>query len=117
MKKLLVFLFSILISLNAISLDYDYKEYKKNPSLFNDYLYGLESGMSWYGVANEVHNDRKKYYCQPSNLALGLDTIKNIIDGQVEEFSNNGLTNAEIDETPIGMILLYGLSSTFPCNK
>jgi hypothetical protein len=106
----------MLISLNAISLDYDYTVYKKNPSLFNDYLYGLESGMGWYDSTNRVTN-AKQFYCQPSNLALGLDTIKNIIDGQVKEFSNNGWTNEEIDESPIGMILLVGLSSTFPCNE
>jgi len=117
MKKLLILLFSILISLNAISRDYDYNVYKKNPSQFNDYLYGLEAGMLWYGSANKVQHNRKEFYCQPGNLALGLDTIKNIIDGQVEEFSNDGWTNAEIDEYPIGMILLLGLSSTFPCNE
>ena len=116
MKKLLLLLFSILISLNALSLDFEYKDYKKNPSLYSDYLYGLESGMSWYGVANSMLNDSEKFYCQPGNLALGLDTVQNIIDSQVKQFIDDGLTQAAIDEMPIGMILLYGLSSTFPCN-
>ena len=72
--------------------------------------------MSWYGVANSMLNDSEKFYCQPGNLALGLDTVQNIIDSQVEQFFDEGFTQADIDDISIGLILLYGLRSTFPCN-
>ena len=113
MKKLLLLLFSILISFNSLlAAEITYGSYKNNPSKYDDYLRGLESGIGWYNAAPGI----EQFYCQPGTLALGIDTVKNIINGQVEKFNDDGWTLADIDAAPIGAILLMGMNSTFPCN-
>ena len=114
MKKLLILLFSILISFNALSsYELKYKNYIKNPSIYSDYLKGLEAGMSMYRVGGDYE---EPFYCQPKALGLGLDNIQNIIDSQVEQMIDLGFTQAHLDDEFVGLILLYGLRSTFPCN-
>jgi hypothetical protein len=116
MKKLLILLFSILISFNSYSEIY-YGEYNKNPSNYDDYVNGLQLGMSWYGVAIMDENPSAKRYCKSGVMELELNNIHTIINSQVERFINDrGLDQATIDDVPISLILLMGLEFTFPCN-
>ena len=116
MKKLLTLLFSILISFNALSIEVDYIYYKNDPSRFDDYLRGLESGVGWSIVANEKSGSEVSFYCPPETLSITLENVKDIIDSEVEQIFDAGGTQAEVDELPVGAILVFGLRRMFPCN-
>ena len=116
MKKLLIPLFSILISFNALSIEIDYIYYKNDPSRFDDYLRGLESGVGWSIVANEKSGSEVSFYCQPSTVILNIENLHVIISKAAEQIVDNGVPQSEVDEMPVAMIFVYGLKETFPCN-
>jgi len=116
MKKLLILLFSIFISFNALSDKVPYKYYKKNLSSYDDYLIGLESGISWSTIMNDELGSEVSFYCPPETLSITLENVKDIIDSEVEQIFDAGGTQAEVDELPIGAILVFGLRRMFPCN-
>ena len=117
MKKLIIFLLSTFISFNVLSTDIDYIHYKKDPSRFDDYVRGLESGVSWSYLYSLENGSAVKVYCQPESLILTLENTHNIIQNGTKYFMDKqGNTQSEVDEMSVGMIYLFGLMTTFPCN-
>jgi len=71
------------------------------------YIRGLGEGMAWANI------NQARLYCPPGQLALVLENYIDIIDRQVEMRSR--WSQAELDETYIGLLLFSGLKETFPC--
>jgi hypothetical protein len=75
------------------------------------YLGGLRHGIK---LANLTAN--KRFFCEPENLPLKLETYIKLLDRRIERLSA-GLPRTEVDEMDIGILLIQELQDTFPCAK
>ena len=72
-----------------------------------------ERGFSSANVFGEVKN-KARLYCPPEKLALDGHNYLDILDGEIKAQSSR-LTAAELEEQPLGDMLVMGLIKTFPC--
>ena len=56
----------------------------------------------------------KRFFCQPDNVALGVETFMDIIERQIKTDSNR-LTETKLADIEIGLLLLAGLEKAYPC--
>lgn len=70
------------------------------------YILGLGEGIGWANRGIGTH------YCQPAQLVLKVENYIDIIDKQIKLVN---LSKKELDEMPIGALLIAGLKRTFPC--
>ena len=78
------------------------------------YISGVGDGLLW---ANAEATRRKiPLFCEPNNLKLLVDNYIDMINSQIGRLSQpGGASKSELDDLPIGMLLLKGLEGTFPC--
>jgi len=122
MKKLTILLFSILISFSTYSFGivnysvYEQEQLKSSSTLLvlDALLRGTESGFMWANT-ELASEGRKKLYCQPEELKLNIQTIKDILEEKVKNLLKLGWSLEMVDDYPIQLILLEGLKDTFPC--
>jgi len=111
-KQVAVFLFCLFASSQACS-QIEVKDYPhaKSSEWFKTYILGVGNGISW---ANSRPN-RASLYCPPGVLKLDADEYIAILDRQILDESKkpDGLR----DNTPVELLLLRGLSRTFPCKQ
>jgi hypothetical protein len=96
------------------------KQYHKDSHSRNEYIaggvkmyvMGVGQGIGWANVAAAKNN--APLYCQPSNFAINANNYIDILNKMIDTFSTT-TTAKELDEFPIGMLLLMGLQQTFPC--
>lgn len=97
------------------------KDYKRDlasddtrvSGLVKVYVVGLGEGIFWANVFGEVKN-KARLYCPPEKLALDGHNYLDILDGEIKAQSSR-LTAAELEEQPLGDMLVMGLIKTFPC--
>ena len=107
MKSLAV----LLIISSALYAEIPYSAYNKvkDKQYFKDYIGAVGMGYSWSNIFNEnIHGT--KLYCSPSNLALETSNYVSILRNEINNTSYK-------EDSPIEMILMYGLIKTFPCKK
>ena len=73
-----------------------------------DYIAGVGIGYSWANTYSE-NIKQNPLYCQNSKLALNNRNYFDIMHQECMRGTYN-------DDTPIELILLFGLQKTFPCN-
>lgn len=101
------FLFSIPASAEVTVRDWDRVSSSKN---FKWYVAGVGSGFFWANIeAGEL--GLRQIYCQPSALAVNADNYMEILKKELNNYG--GGYNLD---TPLSLILLYGLKRTFPCH-
>lgn len=89
-----------------------YRDYKEYPgSAMDSFLNGAYNGISWYLASHSNKKSSKDILiCLPNHLVVNLSNVKDIVNRQAERMG------ADADDTPLGMILSFGLQRTFPCN-
>jgi hypothetical protein len=70
-------------------------------------MHGIGRGLFW---ANAEADDsfKKKLYCAPQKLALGLDNYLRIVDDEIDRV-------VYTPDMPVELVLLKGLQRVFPC--
>ena len=77
--------------------------------IVENFISGIEEGLSWANVA--VKNQRQPpLYCQPDHLTL---TVPQIIDVMRRGINND----PALGDYPLGMVALIALQRTFPCRR
>jgi hypothetical protein len=79
------------------------------------YLLGLGDGLEWASV-DTVIKKGVPLYCPPEKLVLTLDNFIQMINSRIEA-NSQFLTEKQLNETQIGLLLLEGLEETFPCKE
>jgi len=74
-----------------------------------DYINAVGVGIFWSN-AMLWEQEKQRLYCSPSKLSLNAGNYIRILE---EEIQNGGYTK----ESPVEMILLFGLIRTFPCSE
>jgi hypothetical protein len=111
------------VILSAVSMipqakaDSTVKEYKEamassDPTsvrVMKVYILGMGEGIGW---ANTMADGI--LYCEPSQLALGVANFVDIINREIEATSKMA-SKENLDKMWIGLMLMKGLQSTFPC--
>ena len=74
------------------------------------YLDGVKEGIIAYDVF--IRSGRKPpFMCMPDKLALTLEQADEILMREARQHAN-----IYTDNTPISVLLMYGLIETFPCD-
>jgi hypothetical protein len=76
------------------------------------YVMGVGSGIAWANTAAEKNN--APLYCQPPNFSMNGDYYIDILDKTIKELESK-TTAKELNEYPVGLIVLMGLQKSFPC--
>ena len=119
MKKLLGIVVLSLLWCNISSAEVNsdlYLEHRDSKSkeivnFFDSHLSGMASAFTYANAQLKV-SKQDLLYCQPGQLSLTIDNIKNFIDDQIEE---NKKLNVYNGEEPITLLLLTRLKTVFPC--
>lgn len=83
------------------------------------YIGGLGEGIFWANL--EAEKKSAPLYCSPEKLVLRRENFEDIIGRQLKRFGDAthdktmGLTQAQLDDAQVGMLLLLGLKEAFPC--
>jgi hypothetical protein len=99
--------------------DYKVKDYKfmmastdKNVVfVMRTFVNGLGAGIAWANTASE-----EKLYCQPPQLALAVENYIDIINRQIAKFAKKE-TESKLEDEYVGLMLMMGLTETFPCGS
>jgi len=76
------------------------------------YVAGVGEGIL---VANSMaERINTPLFCQPEKLALAIDNFISIIDRIIKDVTPKA-PPAELDDTPIPIMLMLGMQETFPC--
>ena len=112
---IVIVFFFVLTALADVNVS-DYKAaVAKGDKIIGIYVTGLGTGSSWANTAMKRETG-KRLYCPPENLSIGPDNYSRILDDEIKR-SEERLGFQKIQETPIGAILLRGLTITFPCSQ
>jgi hypothetical protein len=84
----------------------------KNTESFWTYILGVGVGISWANTWLNI-TGQPPLYCQPENLALGVNNYMRILQEQIERKYQKGI---QVDSV-VELYLLQGLMETFPCKK
>ena len=112
MKKLFLLIFLGLMFCNIGFAEYKYKQYRKNPSEFKEYIHGLGDGIGWSITLQEEIGP--KFFCQPRTLAIGIEEYIEMFENQAANFISR-IGRDEVDEINIGLILAHAHKNKFPC--
>jgi hypothetical protein len=119
MRTLIATLFLLSVSVVQLKANTTVKQYKADlasgstaASFTKVYVYGLGEGFLFANI--KATEKKTPLYCQPDKLALSMENYVDIVDRQIKERSNR-MTQAQLDEIPIAVLLFEGLQETFPC--
>ena len=115
MNKLILSLL-LMTSLASHSAPVTYKQYFNNPSQYALYLKGFEQGITLSQVMTVYRELGNKLYCSPQEKDLSIDEIEAIIQDEAKRILDSGArTQEQIDQQPIGAMLIVGLEQNYPC--
>lgn len=98
------------------------KNYRERPNpetkilhfMYRNQISSIEEGIGWadthYKKENENLANFKPLLCLPSNLALTISQLADILERLVKKVP-------KMASLPLGLVLVYGLSDTFPCEQ
>lgn len=82
--------------------------------MYRNQISSIEEGIGWadtrYKERNKNLANFKPLFCQPSNLALTISQLTDILERLVKKLP-------EMAPLPLGLVLTYGLTDTFPCEQ
>lgn len=121
-----IFLLFLVNSANALTV----KQYedtikikdKETQTMIKMYISGLGQGYYWANLLSK-RDLKDALFCPPEEMALNFENYKNILEEEIKKTRKMILSSGKkegfksLEETPIGMILLFGLKDTFPCSK
>jgi hypothetical protein len=118
MKKILLILFLSLLTftnVNAAITIKDWLKVKAGEDLVMKRLHDKLVFSAFTGLmAINVQLDEKKF-CQPEDLSINEQMTEAILDAGILRFKEIGVPQHEMDEFPVGFILLDQLEVMFPC--
>jgi hypothetical protein len=76
------------------------------------HVIGIGQGIAWANAAAEKNNT--PLYCQPPKFSMNGNNYIDILDKVIKTFESK-TTAKDLNEFPIGMLLVMGLQQTFPC--
>jgi hypothetical protein len=77
------------------------------------YVSGMGSGISW--ANGQATRTNSPLYCSPPKRGLSGENYIDILNKAIDDFSGQA-TAKQLDEFPIGALLMRGLRTTFPCS-
>jgi hypothetical protein len=119
MRTLLAILFLLTMSVIQVKAEATVKKYKAEiaangaESNWKLYILGLGEGFKWANAMLEVHTEAP-LFCPPSKLVLGMENYVDILDRKIKDRATKS-TQAELDDMPLGLLLLQGIREAFPC--
>ncbi len=82
--------------------------------MYRNQISSIEEGIGWADTSYKKQNENlanfNPLFCQPSNLALTVSQLADILERIVKRIP-------EMASNPLGLVLVYGLIDTFPCNQ
>lgn len=118
MKKglLIVFAFTFIVTLCFVSFtnaEVQIKDYDsvKNTQIFKAYISGVGMGIFWAN-AQLQSTGQPLLYCPPEKLVLTTENYLRILQETINKYEN-----IIKSDTCVEMLLLKGLTETFPCKK
>lgn len=76
------------------------------------HVIGIGQGIAWANAAAEKNST--PLFCQPPKFSLDGNSYIEILDKMIKAFESK-TTAKELNEFPIGMLLMMGLQQAFPC--
>jgi hypothetical protein len=89
-----------------------YREVKNDASI-EIYVSALEHAYGWSN-AFLVMEGRSPIFCAPEKMRFTHQDLLFVIDRETEALKKKG---KDVEDSPIGMLLLLGLKKDFPCKK
>jgi hypothetical protein len=113
MKTLLLIL-ALAASASAEHTVKSYREAKakggEDAGLAEVYLAGIAHGFSWVNISAK-DDSREPLFCAPEKMALQTANYEQILESFLKRRSPN------LENAPLGMVLLFALKDAFPCTK
>lgn len=112
-----IHIFILIFSFNSAFAGLPVKVYltlkKDDNSAIKMHIFGLVDGYMW---SNEVQKAKGNIplFCLPNNLTLNIENYISILDDEIEK-QKKELDKKSIEELRIGLLLLIGIATTFPC--
>jgi len=77
------------------------------------FVMGMGVGISW---ANTVAAEKKNppLYCVPPQFSMNGDNFVDILDKMIKA-AEAKMSAKELNDSPVGMLLVMGLQESFPC--
>jgi hypothetical protein len=76
------------------------------------YVMGVGEGIAWANAAAE--NNNAPLYCQPPKFPMNGNNYIDILDRTIKMLESK-TTVKELNEYPVGLLVLMGLQQSFPC--
>lgn len=76
------------------------------------YVMGIGQGIAWANAAAEKNG--APIFCQPRNFSINGTNYINILDEMITKLESK-TTAKELNDYPVGMLLLMGMQQAFPC--
>ena len=57
----------------------------------------------------------KPFFCQPDELSVNEQMTEAILDAGIERFKETGMAQIQLNDLPVGVVLLEQLKLMFPC--
>lgn len=113
LNKILSIILMLILSNSAIAMDVQSYEKLKNSSIdiLKVYINGVGYGYSWINSILESQ-ERPPLYCPPRKIALNVENYLAVIDDEIKKASQ-----PLPPDTPIELILYFGLVESFPCSN
>lgn len=120
-KKALASIIFISISISAHANEVSVGQYqaalatkdKEVIEVISMYVAGLGHGLEW---ANANSQD-SPMFCVPNSLVLSTSNYADILDSEIRKLTSQNKNTAakNLNKEPLGLYLLLGMTSTFPC--
>ncbi len=97
---------------DAMGVSYYQSLKEKDREALEFYMEGVSQGLLWSQALSSIRHE-VKVYCQPEGLSLNVENYIDVVDKTIEFYSEEG--KPVESDTPIEMLLMFGLERTFPC--
>jgi hypothetical protein len=74
----------------------------------------LGNGIEWAQARYQTAKGATPLFCPPDKIGLGVENYIDVINVGIAA-NKATMSNAAMDDTPIGIWLLQGFITTFPC--
>jgi hypothetical protein len=119
-KSILAALFLLVFNASAHAGDITVAQYKdamaadeQTAKMMKVYVSALGEGLKWSNVFL-ARQKKAPLYCAPATMGLNGTNYIDALDQQIKVSEELGLPN--VNEMPVGLLLVVGLQSMLPCN-
>ncbi len=115
-KTLTISLLMVFTGIASATIGPTIKEYEasKNDNSMRIYVNGVAHGIQWANV-DLLTEKLTRVYCPPQTLTITEDNLIEILNDRIK-YMRDRIGN-KVSKISVGLVLLDGLKTTFPCRK